>query len=104
MIKVSVDCEPNSHATVRKISKTSLAIDWGWKPVNIIIVTTSLTFQRELLHERADRWVGVDVEVAFCFCEKKNARAAVDDVTDDVAVYQSKFWGQSLSGRQQVRH
>lgn len=58
--------------------------------------------QCELLREQADLRVGVDVKVAFCFWEKKDAHAAVDDATDDAAVCQSKFWGQSLSALQQI--
>lgn len=65
MIKDSMDCDPNSHVTVSKILKMSSNKDWGWKPGNIIIVTRFI-FTCELLHEGADLWVGVDVEVTFC--------------------------------------
>lgn len=44
----------------------------------------------------------MDIEVTFCIWEKNNAGAAVDDVTDDITVCQSKFWGQSLSAPQQI--
>lgn len=71
----------------------------GRETSNVISETTRGIVQ---VHEPTDRWVGVGVDVTFCLWEKKNGGTAVDDVTDDVTVSQSKFCSQSLSALQQI--
>lgn len=99
MMKDSTEFEFRSSVIVWKIWKTSSNKDWGGKPGNVISETKRGIVQ---LHEPTDRRVGVGVDVTFCLWEKKNGGTAVDDVTDDVTVSQSKFCSQSLSALQQI--